>query len=184
MLAGSEKFTTAQSARRLASALFATMIEAEVYAKRMVFSLMALQLLAVMYDERNAAGAFDRDLKEKNKLEVTKRKILQSGEEVLRARRSRRAMHDAMQYNFSTGIHTHDLTPAQEQALQSYSQRGRKAKAAMAGRGLQDVPELSSSSSSSTRLRGVERIERALKRADEGPHLHESESERRAGGAG
>ena len=31
------------------------------------------------------------------------------------------AMHDAMQYNFSTGIHTHDLTPAQEQALQSYS---------------------------------------------------------------
>ena len=158
------------------------MIEAEVYAKRMVFSLMALQLLAVMYDERNAAGAFDRDLKEKNKLEVTKRKILQSGEEVLRARRSRRAMHDAMQYNFSTGIHTHDLTPAQEQALQSYSQRGRKAKAAMAG--LQDVPEFSSSSSSSTWLRGVERIERALKRADEGPHLHESESERRAGGAG
>ena len=162
------------------------MIEAEVYAKRMVFSLMALQLLAVMYDERNAAGAFDRDLKEKNKLEVTKRKILQSGEEVLRARRSRRAMHDAMQYNFSTGIHTHDLTPAQEQALQSYSQRGRKAKAAMAGRGLQDVPEFSSSSSSSssTWLRGVERIERALTRADEGPHLHESESERRAGGAG
>ena len=161
------------------------MIEAEVYAKRMVFSLMALQLLAVMYDERNAAGAFDRDLKEKNKLEVTKRKILQSGEEVLRARRSRRAMHDAMQYNFSTGIHTHDLTPAQEQALQSYSQRGRKAKAAMAGRGLQDVPEFSSSSSSSsTWLRGVERIERALTRADEGPRLHESESERRAGGAG